>query len=299
MASVKTRNPKEEFKQLLRRKELLEKVLRAADRVEQLHSGLHAAQQMGADSGQIDQATLRFYEGLSDAVKSMPTPKVQGILKQLEDAMAAKIHVVMAYADQDIGQEDLDDSFEESALELISYFSRTTKTAVALRLMLENRGVATQAMEMPVDAEKLRVKVAQVSEQETQARQRVETDIVRVRDDAIDLLKTPNLPDNIQAMLMDTVSQMEENLVHIHAGEPIDSLPHAVEVIDAEEVPEVEAIPEVLPVIEVDEEVSIEEIDVVIEAPLPSDEKTGFGRKLGNWLNSPLDEGWDKAGKKK
>ncbi len=57
--SVTKPNPKEEFKQLLTRKQMLQEVLGVADRIEQLHSGLSSAMQMGKQTSNINKELLQ------------------------------------------------------------------------------------------------------------------------------------------------------------------------------------------------------------------------------------------------
>lgn len=290
MTDPSKRNPKQEFKELLTRKRLLQEVLNVADRVEQIHSGLNSALQMGKPTSQIDKEVLRYYEGMKP-MQNMPVAKLKEILVQLESRMVANLQVVMGYAEK-----ELDDAsgfnFEEAALDLIDDFRRTSKTALAMRLLLSDKGQLTKPMALPVDQNKLRQKVSRMAEREKEVREKVETEISSIRDDSALLLKTPGLPESIKGMLQATVGQMDENLKHVRAGKGFDDLPHAVEILEAGDAPEIEEIPESLPLIEA-EELAVEEV----EATAVPEQKGGLGDHLNNWLNTPWKVGWKDAGK--
>jgi hypothetical protein len=297
MTDTRKRNPREEFRQLLTRKRLLEEMFSAADRVEQLHAGLDAAVQMGKPSRMLSKSALKVYAGLSEAVKGKPIKKLKELLAQLEGRMSANIQQVMRYAEQETG-DSLDEALESSAIQQINEFRRTSKTALALRLLLNERGEKTEPIGLPVEPEELRKQVTQVAKKEQEARVKVEKEIVSIRDDSTTLLKTPGLPDAVKDMLQTTVAQMEQNLEHVRSGKGFDTLPHPMEVLEAGEVAQLEEMAESLPVIEV-EELVVEEvhIEAVPESKPAGSKKRGVGSQLNNWLNSSWDVSWKDAAK--
>lgn len=292
MSSTK-RNPKEELKQLQARKRLLEEMLGAADRVEQLHSGLNAAVQLGKPTRLISESALRFFEGLSAQVKALPTVKLKSILKQLEGRMAANLQMVMNFAEREL-DDPLNGSLEQTALDLINEFRRTSKTAVAMRILLSERGEVTQPMQLPVDPDGLRQQVNRMAQKEQEVRLKVQGDIVHIRDDAAQLLRTPNLPPGIQGMLRVTIQQMDVNLEHVRSGKGFDTMPFVMEVVEAKDTPEVEDIPEKLPLIEVEELPP----EAVTPATPAQGQGGGIAGQIGNWLNSPWGVGWQDASSK-
>lgn len=278
-----TRNPKQEFKELVKRKEVLEEMLGLATRVEHLLGGLEATVQMGKTSSEIPKAAQDLLAALPDAIKGQPSAKLKEGLANLESRMAKSMEQVMALADQ-----DLDERMGEEAIRCIDEFKRSSKTALALRVLLNNRGEITKPIKLPVQTKDLQIRVAKVDTKKQEVTKKVEVEIVRVKEDSTSLLKTPGLPDGIKAMLAATVSQMDANLTHLRSGRGFESLPHAMEILEVVDVEAIDAIPEVLPVIEVEE---IEEIQV--SAPEPDKSLMG---QLGNWLNTPTDVSWKKAG---
>lgn len=280
-----TRNPKQEFKELVKRKEVLEEMLGLATQVEHLLGGLEATVHMGRISNQIPKEVQDLLAALPEAIKGQPSAKLKDSLALLEDRMAKSMVEVMALADQSLGER-----MAEEAVRCINEFRRSSKTALALRVLLNNRGEITKPIRLPVQLTDLQAKVVRVDSKKQEVTKKVETEIVRVRDDSIALLKTPGLPDSIKAMLQTTAQQMDANLAHIKSGRSFEHLPHAMEILEVADVEAIEAIPEVLPVIDV-EEIQMEEIQV----DGTTEQKAGLVGQLGTWLNTPADVGWKEA----
>ncbi|MBF0255572.1 MAG: hypothetical protein HQL47_03745, partial [Gammaproteobacteria bacterium] len=88
--SATRKNPKEEFKQLLTRKQMLQEVLGVADRIEQLHSGLSSAMQMGKQTSHINKNLLQDNREI-DAFRSLPPHRLKEVLAKLEARMIDSI----------------------------------------------------------------------------------------------------------------------------------------------------------------------------------------------------------------
>ena len=274
-------DPNAEYKQLLSRKHALEQMIAATDRVERLHSGLQAAVQLGKPTNMIGKSALRFYEGLSENIRILPTVKVRNLLKQLEARMAANLQMVMDYADKE-SEAGLDYAVEDEVNDLINNFRRSSWTAVSLRILLQERGESTSAAVLPVEQAKLRDKANEIAEKEQQCRVKVVEDIEKVRSDAADMMKIPGLPEQMRNMLQATVKQMDENLSHVRSGKSIESLPHAMEVVE----------------LSGDVEIPVADVDDTAKPAEPKQKEAGFAGQLDNWLNSPWDVSWDEAKKK-
>jgi hypothetical protein len=278
-----TRNPKQEFKELVKRKEVLEEMLSLAGRVEHLLGGLQATVQMGKTSSEIPKEAQDLLAALPEAIKGQPSAKLKDGLANLETRMAKSMEQVLALADQ-----ELDERMGEEAIRCIDEFRRSSKTALALRVLLNNRNEITKPIKLPVQLRDLQIRVAKVDTRKKEVTQKVAVEIVKVHDDSMELLKTPGLPDGIKSMLADTMKQMKANLAHLKSGGSFEKLPYSMEILEVESVEEeIEAIPEVLPVFDV-EEIQVEEIEV-------KDDGSLIGQ-LGSWLNTSVDVSWKEAG---
>lgn len=277
-----TRNPKQEFKELVKRKEVLEEMITLASRVEQLLGGLQATVHMGKTSSEIPKEAQDLLASLPEAIKGQPSAKLKDGLANLEARMAKSMEEVMALADQ-----ELDERMGEEAIRCIEEFKRSSKTALALRVLLNNRNEITKPIKLPVQVKDLQIRVSKVDSKKKEVTTKVATEIVRVHDDSMNLLKTPGLPDGIKDMLKTTMQQMKANMAHLKSGGSFDKLPHSMEILEVTDVQEIEAIPEELPVFDV-EEIQVEEIEV-------KDDSSLLGQ-LGSWLNTSVDVSWKEAG---
>ncbi len=221
----------------------------------------------------------------------LPPHRLKEVLAKLEGRMIDSIQRVVAYAEQELQTGD-EAQFEQTALDLINDFRRSSKTALAMRLLLGEQGHITQPIRLPVAPLELRERVSNMATKEQEVRVKVEGEIIAIRDDSEKLLQTPGLPEPIKAMLNQTVAQMQDNLQHVRSGKGFDALPHPMEILEGSEAQEVEELVESIPLMEV-EEVAIEELEVhAVE-----EEKTGFGTQLNNWLNTPVGVNWEEAAK--
>lgn len=272
-------NPLQEYWRLVAQKRALEQLVRVTESIERLHTGLQAAVLLGKPTNLIGPSALRFFQELSASTRLQPTGKLRITLAHLEERMRVLLQQVMTIAEQE-PLSAAPEIFGDANARSINEFRRVSQTAVALRILLRERGEATVPLNLPVSHSALRERMRKVAEQESRCREKVMDDILTVQVDARLLLDTESLSGPMRRMLVATVEQLDANLAHIQAGNSIESLPHPVEVI------------------ELAEEVVVEPVE--IDVPCAQAEQTEPGgeaegsvlRQLDEWLNTPWTVSW-------
>ncbi len=276
----------EDYRRLLGKKRALEQVVRIAESVEQLNSGLQGVVLMGRPSADLHRNVLRYFERLDETVRVLPTQKIRATLQRLEQRIKGSIREIMALAEGGAGISE-ESSLSEPTASALNEFRRTAQTAVALRIVLRERGEPTRATALPVDPELLRRRVDEVSEQEKACRNRVMGDIKGMQRDLQAILTTSDMPEVMKTLARCTLEELQQNLRHLEAGGSIEKLPHSLEMVEmAEELP-------VTP-----PEPSEPQPPPHPPAPLTNSPKRGFLDRLELWLNSPWSVSWKDTRKK-
>lgn len=273
----------EDYRQLAAKRRTLEEIVRVTQSIERLHSGLQAVVLMGKPNALISNKALRYFQELNESTRLQPTAKLRATLAHLEERMRQNLQRILQIAVQQSGR-PLDERHDDDTANLINEFRRTSQTAVALRILLKDRGEATKPSVLPVEQSLLRQSIDEIATREKRCRDRVEGDIGKMQEDARHLLTLRSLPPPMRNVVEDMVANLQENLDHVRAGKSIESLPHPIEVIEMAEEVAVAHVPRAtIP--------TRPNAATTAGAPDDSGERGFFGR-LNEWLNTPWKVAW-------
>ncbi|MBI5041580.1 MAG: hypothetical protein HZB57_10420, partial [Gammaproteobacteria bacterium] len=88
----------DELRALAGKKVSLVQLIRIAQAIERLQKGLEAVVLMGKPASGISKHAIRFYEQLSDHIRSAPTDKILGDIDTLDQSIAANIDAILDIA---------------------------------------------------------------------------------------------------------------------------------------------------------------------------------------------------------
>ena len=299
-ASTDVPHPSKELRVLRSKKETLQNVIKIARALARLHQGLQAVLLLGRASSKVPKHAVRFYDALSEDVKHLPVNVLQQDLKAVDRLVRQDFDSILAIADANethftmgTPQAAAESQSQDEARvhKMLDEFRRRAQTAVCLRVILRERGIATAPLALPVPEPVLQKQIEVLEKKETHYKVKIRTDILAMKADIEALLKNTTFPDAIKQELKQTQLGLQLDLEHIDAGKDLDDLPFPIEAVESAETV---LAPHAL-------------ADTHTKSPSPQKAATpprapplemGFFRKLWLWLNNPMREPWSKIGTK-
>jgi hypothetical protein len=233
-------NVSEELKALEHKKGALEKVMKIARAVEQLRYGLEAVVLLGKPTARISHQALHIFEALSDKIRIQPTKKLQESVKKLDAVIANNLNAIMELARPENEAElheqvTSDETLSAHIDKLIQDYRKSAQTAVALRVVLRERGVPTMPIKWSVDVDSIRTQITQLNNQESHYRKKVKSEIILLQHDALTVANNENLPQATRNSAAHMHKMLEKDLQHLNAGKDVASMPFFVEVVEFRE----------------------------------------------------------------
>lgn len=238
MSPQQSVNISQELSELEQKKHALEKIYKIARAVEQLRCGLEAIVLLGKPTASISQQALHVYEALSDKIKILPTQKIQQTVVKLDAKVANDLSAVLeaaALQDSPLAEEAAGDKPQHNLDVLIDDYRKNAQTAVALRVVLRERGVPTKPISWPVSSKLLTQRLCELKSRESNYRQKIDTEIVSLQKDAHAVFRNDKLPQTTRDAAAHMHAMLQKDLDHIRAGKNIADMPFFVEVVVVQE----------------------------------------------------------------
>ncbi len=227
---IEQADPGKEIRALEEKRETLERAIKIALNIEQLHKSLEATLQMGQPSADIPEEALTIFESLESSTHGMPLEKLKQNLASLEQAVKSKLAGILEVAEMD--DDALLASDPITTHKLLNNFRKLAQTAVALRVLLHSRGETTDATELHVPAEQIRAKLAVITQKEKAYRKVIKTEIISMISETKRLLTIPDISDSMRNFLTTSSANLQNNLNHLESGKNITTMPVAIEMIE-------------------------------------------------------------------
>lgn len=264
------------------KRRVLEQIVEITRAIENMQKSLNSALMLGLSSKEMPEEAYQLYRSLSDSIRNLSINKIRDYLANMELIIKSQLQRILGYS----GIECTDsatvesifmagDGVEENPLDLLEEFKRTAQTAVSLKVLLKQRGVATEGLVLPVPQQAIRQQLRHLEAQEQQQRVRARDRITEMKQDIDGMLQNPAYPEAMKVMLKDVQRNLDRDLKRIDSGGSLDGLSFIADAGD-------------VTALEVSEE-------IVVEAP-PADAETdarGFSQMASRWLNTPWDTSWD------
>lgn len=230
---IEQKDPGQEIRALEEKRETLERAVKIALNIEQLHKSLEATLLMGQPSADIPEEALATFKSLESSTQDMPLAKLKQNLASLEQAVKAKLNGILEIADMD--DDTLIASDPIATHKLLNNYRKLAQTAVALRVLMHIRGEATDATELHVSTEQIRAKLTVVTQKERAYRKVIKTEMASMITESERLLTNSDVINSIRDFITTTNKDLQRNIEHIDSGLSITSMPIAVEIIEVSE----------------------------------------------------------------
>lgn len=238
-----TSPPSDELRILRSKKETLQNVVKIAQAVNRLQKGLQAALQMSGPISRTSRHAIKFFADFQAEVNHQPSNILQQDLQELDRLVRADFGRILAIAHASdkylpltpASTENPADPENAAINKLLDEFRRRAQTAICLRIILRERGIASQPLELPVPEELIQKQIAALEEKEKVFKTKIRADIVTMQRDVDAMLSNASFPDAIKHELAETRRGLQLDLEHIDAGKDLDDLPFSVEAIESVE----------------------------------------------------------------
>ncbi|WP_144395289.1 hypothetical protein [Pleionea sediminis] len=224
----------QELELIRRKRKALEQLIRFAKQIVRQESAMQDVLQLAKPSQRISKQCYRYLKVLNKKETALTTPEIEQQLSKLDvivSKQVAKLFSLSYGAIKNISDESLEIELKKIKT-LLDGFKQRTELAVALRLVLHERGVVTQRLVLPIPQEALYSKIDQLKEEETQVREQVRLKIESIIDDIKVMRQSEALPESMKNELKTIHQVMLNNLSHIKSGKKIEDMPVNFEVID-------------------------------------------------------------------
>jgi hypothetical protein len=213
----------------------LQELLAAASSLEALQGCLKTSLQLGRPVLDLPPEALQLYRSLDKKTRAMPDPEVLLRLQALDRKIESGMGTLIPLVDQFLGANSGDGSEHASAsiAEKIENFHRLTKTAITLRALLHQRGLQAPPLKTPVPEADVLRKLDVIAQEEQRFREDITRAVVHMEEDLNTLLNHGSCSDSMKATLSVALADLVEAHAHLDQGLSINTLPIAIEIIDA------------------------------------------------------------------
>jgi hypothetical protein len=264
---------------------------------ERMQDSLKSVLILGQPSTSIPEGMLKYYHILSNKVKQKPTEKVRWYLNKLEELIKSNLQGIIKLTLQeqdapDTGQssEQEADDYSDEAMTLLSEFKRQSQTAVALKILLQQRGIYTSGTVIKASVQQIEGHIKRLEKREEIQRKKLQAHIAEMHVDLNVMLKSDKYSDDMKRVFRKVIVDLESDKQAIERGGRINDLQLSFEMVETGV--ERNNSPEEVQQKVVDEtEEYLEEIDQNGTTDKESD-KRGFFRTLLKWLNTPWKVSW-------
>ena len=295
MTCTESKNIPDELVSLEHKLDTLEGVMKIAQSIERLQEGLQSVLLLGKSSSQISKSAIQTFQNLSEQTKILPTLKLQSSLVNLDKIVQLRLAKIMSLTNDGNTQENTlqiiqlagvhNDHDEAYINQLLNDFRRSAQTAVALRILLKERGTFTKPIDLTINKDSITQQLQDLKQQEKSYREKVVKGICDLQEDAILIFKNTNLPLESRKIAKTMYDFLQKDLVHIKAGKKIEDMPMAIEILDEQHSAEIILEDEISKPVGTKQEP---------KNPVPPPQ---FRKKLWRWLTTPTDVTWKDVNK--
>lgn len=299
-------NSAEQMSQLTQKRLALESLIRITCSVQTQQQCLLELSVIARQSQDFPKKLIRHIETLKKGIGNLSASEIIQRLDAIEKVMAKDMQRIIQLVDINVNElrdEQLKAISIDDFVDAIGNFHRRTQTAVALRYLLIEKGVAIAPFSLSIPQESILAHIENLKVKEKGCVQQIRGEIVSIISDSEQMLSSDNLSPEITIEISKVRQAMKVNLEHLDTGGKIKDIPNVFETIVLES-PIVEAIDINEPDFEneqgdVEEKQQVENSAPRADLPAhnnnhgsPNQGQLTFFQKLKFWLSSPWSVSW-------
>lgn len=277
---------------------LLKRVVMITRATERMQDSLKSVLILGQPSTSIPKGMLKYYHILSNKIKQKPAEKIRWYLNKLEELIKSNLQGIINITLQEHGAPDLgqaseqaDEDYFDEAMTLLSEFKRQSQTAVALKVLLQQRGIYTSGTVVKFSVQQIEGHIKRLEKNEEIQRNKLQSHITEMHADLSVMLDSDQYSDDMKKVFRKVIADLENDKQAIERGYRVDDLQLSFEMVETGVERKKDPVEVQQKVVDETEEY-LEEIDQSGSADKETD-KRGFFHTLFKWLNTPWKVSWD------
>lgn len=292
-ADLNVVNPSLAINDLKEKRDALKKLIQITQAVGRLNMGLQATLLLGKPSSQISKRAIAAYETLSEKTRMLPAEQLKmrsARLDEMAHKTLGRILEIAAFDDNQLEQslhvqQGKNEEQTQSLDEFLTQFRRNAQTAIAIRVLLRERGVFTPAVTWPFPEKEIKSRITLLKKKENTQRSKIKENIKTMQMDVQNILYNSNMPEELKNIAQRAQTDLGKNLNHLESGKSLDEMPITVEVIELSAVEDCEDIPQEYHPPAMDSG-KTNKLQPIKNAHL------GFVDKLKIWIDTPWSTSW-------
>lgn len=223
MSAAESQNPREELERIRLKRRTLQRVFQITEAIERLYSGLESVLIMGTPAIRLPAQALAAFNDLTDKTRIMTQARLVQALEAVDREVRKSLSRILELVDE-IGKR-VDglaggeaEPLEDQVTTFIQQFRRKAQTAVALRVLLEKRGVGQIPQFPAIPKHDLNKRLKQLLAREQICGTRIKEGVSEFRKDAALILANDEVPEPIKAKVREVVAELEDELLNLQEG---------------------------------------------------------------------------------
>jgi hypothetical protein len=286
------------------KRSLLKRVVMITRATERMQDSLKSVLILGQPSTSIPKGVLKYYHVLSNRIKRKTTDKISWYLEKLEGLIKSNLQEIIniSLEEHDVSEPDQlleqeEEAYSDEAMKLLNEFKRQSQTAVALKVLLQQRGVYTSGTVVKASVEQIEGHIKRLEEKEKIQRKQIQTHISEMHTDLSHMLKSDRYSDEMKKVFRKVIGNLESDKKAIEQGVKIEEIQLSIEVVETGAAKKKNP-KEVQQQVVNETEEYLEEFDQNESESEPAS-KRGFLQTLFRWLNTPWSVSWEDVRKGK
>lgn len=219
---------------LTKKRLALESLIRITVSIQTQQESLQELSAIARPSQDFPAKLLIHIKQLSKRIGDLPVPELIQRVEVVEQVMAKNLDKLLLLAKVDIGKlrdEQLVNLSLDDFVDSISNFRRRTQTAVALRYLLKDRGVAIAPFSLAVPQESIFDHIEALKEKEKGCVKQIRKEMVSVVKDSDTMIQSKSLSEEMKQEILKVRQAMVVNLEHLNSGGSVANIPNVFETI--------------------------------------------------------------------
>ena len=283
----------EAFKSITDKRLALESLINIASSVNGQQLALNQVALAARPSQDFPAKSVKFFKKVEERLADTDTTGLIHKLEKVEQSIERAIGKILELAKVDVNQlrdEQLSNIDVETFTNFIDEFKRRTQNSLAIQYVLRKRGVAIAPFHLPIPQEAIGEQIEQLKQKEKKCVKQIRGEIQSIISDTQNMLLIGNLPEGMEAELVNVKKAMEVNIAHLDKGGSVTEIPNVFEIV----------VLETKTVAPVKAEEPLSQPDMSAKNTSTSDQKMeekelpqkSFWWMLKTWLSSPWSTSW-------
>jgi len=223
-----------ELSKITKKRLALESLIRITASIQIQQESLRELSVIAKPSQDFPAKLILHIKQLSYRIGDLPLPELITRLDKIEQVMASSLNQVLLLANIDANElrdEQLDHLSIDQFIDSIGNFKRRTQTAVALRFILKERGVAIAPYSLSIPQESIVVHIDKLRQKEKKCVKQIRKEIVIIIKDSDQITRMNGLTEQMKAEINNVRKAMQVNLEHLDRGGSVKDIPNVFETI--------------------------------------------------------------------